>query len=740
MAAILETYLVVSQTPIVVTEDGISTSYSPGSRFEALSNNLSIIRLLELGKIILSSGALQTGPVVISTGPAGPAGPAGPPSPPSGAATGDLAANYPNPEVAAITALEAGALDNVIKNDGAGGWVVGAAPGGGGPGSDTTAIHNNVASEISAIAVKATPTGADFLLIENAAAGNAKAHVLISSLPGGGAAAGIPASTIGAGGTYSTVKNALDAGEISGVLLSNVVELFNATINQNFTLYGNDFNWDMADKVFNYGTTEKFRVVDCNILRKGLIAGEYGFQTAIVHPNPRPTLVLEGCKFINDSAVANCALAQGAVRQHIDDTHIDVIGSSSNNGLEVGADNDFSLTDLLFTTSVGTITGDILKSVATASENYQQVSNNITFRTIKATGSTVTVDLSGAIHAQNKCWNYSINSLTNNVKPGGSLDGLKVTGLSSIILDLVGTKLLSNVDMVSANGSMFNNVSAQSVITNIRTPGSSFSALSAAGSKISNVYGNLAVSGNAGPDLSFSNCDFTNFFANVLGLRWTLTGCRFVNNSTIIGADSVYTNCIFPNTVTLNSACKARFITCQFVNVVVNLGAKSTFDDCSFSGTFTNNDGTDTVISNSKNTSEEKWVNNNGHTSYKRKQLAAGAALTTIFIDGTAKEFDLLDDQVLNCKITVGGVNLVSGKFVSWEYDRIFSRNAAAAAVLSGGAIAAATPNKVDVGTSNAKLTVTANGNTIRLAVLNDTATIMAYAAKVEFNSMIEAI
>lgn len=51
-------------------------------------------------------------------------------------------------------------------------------------GADTTAIHDNVASEISAIAVKATPVGADFVLIEDSADGNNKKHALLSSLPG----------------------------------------------------------------------------------------------------------------------------------------------------------------------------------------------------------------------------------------------------------------------------------------------------------------------------------------------------------------------------------------------------------------------------------------------------------------------------------------------------------------------------------------------------------------------------
>jgi len=58
--------------------------------------------------------------------------------------------------------------------------------GGSGPGSDSTAIHDNVASEISAIARKATPVGGDLLLIEDSEAANVKKRIPISSLPGGG--------------------------------------------------------------------------------------------------------------------------------------------------------------------------------------------------------------------------------------------------------------------------------------------------------------------------------------------------------------------------------------------------------------------------------------------------------------------------------------------------------------------------------------------------------------------------
>jgi len=52
-------------------------------------------------------------------------------------------------------------------------------------GADGTAIHDNVAGEITAITEKVTPASADVLLIEDSAAGNVKKRLQIANLPAG---------------------------------------------------------------------------------------------------------------------------------------------------------------------------------------------------------------------------------------------------------------------------------------------------------------------------------------------------------------------------------------------------------------------------------------------------------------------------------------------------------------------------------------------------------------------------
>lgn len=55
--------------------------------------------------------------------------------------------------------------------------------------SDSNTVHTNVAGELAAITLKATPVSNDILLIEDSAASNAKKRITVGSLPSGGGGA-----------------------------------------------------------------------------------------------------------------------------------------------------------------------------------------------------------------------------------------------------------------------------------------------------------------------------------------------------------------------------------------------------------------------------------------------------------------------------------------------------------------------------------------------------------------------
>jgi hypothetical protein len=79
------------------------------------------------------------------------------------------------------TTMSVGAVADGQVLQRSGSTIIGASAGG--PGSDTSAIHGNLASEISAIAAKATPVLADHLLIEDSENGNIKKRIALSNLP-----------------------------------------------------------------------------------------------------------------------------------------------------------------------------------------------------------------------------------------------------------------------------------------------------------------------------------------------------------------------------------------------------------------------------------------------------------------------------------------------------------------------------------------------------------------------------
>ena len=88
---------------------------------------------------------------------------------------GQVFMTIPFSEVTSPSEANIDALYNTVR-----GYIDVSSAGGG---TDTNAVHVNVASEISAITSKGTPTTSDFLLIEDAADSNNKKKITIGDIP-----------------------------------------------------------------------------------------------------------------------------------------------------------------------------------------------------------------------------------------------------------------------------------------------------------------------------------------------------------------------------------------------------------------------------------------------------------------------------------------------------------------------------------------------------------------------------
>jgi len=122
--------------------------------------------------------------------------------------------------------------------------------GGGAGGADPNAIHDNVAGEITAIAQKATPVGADRLVIESTADGGAKRSILLSSIASTGL--GFTTSTnptTNAAVTTSNIDN-FDGVVITLTTTGNSQTLQNptdTTTGKNFVVMNNDTSTDTIE-------------------------------------------------------------------------------------------------------------------------------------------------------------------------------------------------------------------------------------------------------------------------------------------------------------------------------------------------------------------------------------------------------------------------------------------------------------------------------------------------------------
>ncbi len=86
--------------------------------------------------------------------------------------------------------------------------------------TDDNAVHDNVQSEISVVALKATPVSGDLLLIEDSADSNNKKRITVGTLPTGGSGEANTASNQGAGSSLIYQKSGIDL-QFNGIKSEN---------------------------------------------------------------------------------------------------------------------------------------------------------------------------------------------------------------------------------------------------------------------------------------------------------------------------------------------------------------------------------------------------------------------------------------------------------------------------------------------------------------------------------------
>jgi hypothetical protein len=125
-------------------------------------------------------------------------------------------------------------------------------------GADADAIHDNVAGEIAALTEKASPASADLIIIEDSTTGNAKKKVQIGNLPGGSSTLVlISHQAVGAGGeasvTFDSIPQTYKSLIVEGIGRSSTNAQSTAVQIRCNDDAGNNYD---AQAVFAYGVTE----------------------------------------------------------------------------------------------------------------------------------------------------------------------------------------------------------------------------------------------------------------------------------------------------------------------------------------------------------------------------------------------------------------------------------------------------------------------------------------------------
>lgn len=126
----------------------------------------------------------------------------------------------------------------------------------GGAGLDTSAIHDNVASEISAITEKPSPVGNDLLIVEDSEDSNSKKRVKVSNLPfAGGSDPNHAYYQYLAAMLEPDAIETLKSGTFSYAVASNVTKILTASWNTRLSSAGRMEVRNQRDHIFLRGVT-----------------------------------------------------------------------------------------------------------------------------------------------------------------------------------------------------------------------------------------------------------------------------------------------------------------------------------------------------------------------------------------------------------------------------------------------------------------------------------------------------
>jgi hypothetical protein len=375
--------------------------------------------------------------------------------------------------------------------------------------NDINAIHSNVSGEVNSLTLKSVPLGADVIPSEDSAAIFAKKKITIYSIRSW--------VTVGTGGDYATIYDALNAGKFNIKLISNVTETV---------------TWKPIINAVNvpyvYIWSENMYSITLSVAASGGTSNLSQIFFSNVELKPTGT----------NSIFGNCNCA------YFDNCKI--TGDASNNIL-YSADSSFLYANKI---TITTGAGSLQMYYWIYAEYMNLIGSGYTSGIYFYNGYCGYLKTSGTF-GNNYINNWFVagtNSIFNQIYIGHT--------------DIASIRMFGSSVMKTWNLAMFIFASQNGWYVYDST--------------IHTIYANT----NCGNNAILENCNITGFtYSDAMGTLKTFKNNTITNATTISYSNNIVENCKFTGAVTV-SGNNCRFINCTFESSVTVSGDNCTFDGC----------------------------------------------------------------------------------------------------------------------------------------------------------------